>query len=60
MTSEMTSKTVLTMRIGRVGLGWLDSLAHTHRLPRAEVIRAALIVARRHETETIAILKEKS
>jgi len=35
---------------------WLDSVAAHHRLRRSDVIRAALAVARKHDTELVEAL----
>jgi hypothetical protein len=50
----------ITFRLGLVGKDWIDYLAHTHRVDRSEVIRAALAVAKKHESELISRLEERS
>lgn len=48
------------LRLAPKAREWLDGLARRHHVPRAVVIRAALTVARRHESELTKIIEEQS
>lgn len=49
----------ITLRMLPVALTWIDSLRTPHHT-RADVLRACLAVARKHETEVKTLLKETS
>lgn len=46
-------------RINQAGRDWLDQLAQEGGVDRSAVIRAALAVARKHEAEVKARIKEQ-
>ena len=46
----------ITVKMSRSGLQWTDEQADTHESNRSEVIRAALLLASRHEKELAQIL----
>lgn len=52
----MYERTLINFRVGQKGLRWLQSVADKHRTNRSAVIRAALVVARKHEKDLEAAL----
>jgi hypothetical protein len=46
----------VTARIAPAGVEWLDRIADEHKVDRSDVIRAALKVASRDETQIHAVL----
>jgi len=48
----------VSVRLGQKGLEWLDRIAHEHHQTRTEVLRCALIVAKKYEAELIKQLKD--
>jgi hypothetical protein len=51
-------KVHIPFRIAPKGKEWLDDLAHQHRVDRSTVLRIALVVARKHETELRRLLED--
>ena len=50
----------ITFRLGVKGYDWLTQVAVDHGVRRSEVIRHALAVAKKHEGEVIARIKDES
>lgn len=59
----MVERVYLGVRIGGVGMDWLDTLAEDQSvatgfdISRSDVTRAALAVAKRHEAEVITAIR---
>lgn len=59
----MPARDIINFRIGPKGAEWLDTLAVAEsveankRISRSDVIRAALVVARKHEPEVKKLLR---
>lgn len=47
----------VNFRLGEAGFKWLDNLRLAHDVHLADVVRAAMSVAARHNAEVIAILR---
>ena len=54
------SRVTLSIRIRPSSVQWADELAAEHGIPRAEVLRYALGIAKTHEKELIEVLKRAS
>ncbi len=57
MAENGPNRVVVNISMYPANLKWFEDLAHEHHLARSETIRAALVVAKRHEEEVREAVK---
>lgn len=57
MAAEGPSRVVVNISMYPANLKWFEDLAYEYHLPRSAAIRAALVVAKRHEEEVREAIK---